>query len=69
MFEGTLDNLMLMVLIFGTPVGIFIGLSIEKLIFRDRLSKMEGMMPVLRYGGYAFCWWWFCLWFISDVIK
>jgi len=30
---------------------------------------MEGMMPVLRYGGYAFCWWWFCLWFISDVIK
>ena len=68
MLEGTLDNFFLMIIIFGTPVGMFIGFRLEKLLFGDRLEKVGGMMPFLRFGGYALLWWWFCMWFSVDVL-
>lgn len=68
MLEGLLENLLLLIIIFGTPVGILIGGLLEKLLFGDRLDKMGGMMPFLRVSGYAFLWWWFCMWFSVDVL-
>ena len=68
MLEVILDSLIPMVIIFGTPVGVLIGVRMEKLLFGDRLDKIGEMMGVLRICGYALLWWWFCVWLFVDVL-
>lgn len=63
MFEGIFNNFALLIMIFGTLPAALSGVEIEKLIFGKRHTE-----SIVRFGIFAFLWWWFCAWSFVDVL-